>query len=523
LTSTEYLKWCILQAGLFSAIVGAAVLDSYKRLSQQPEDAATALLGQIKFQLANLRNPDVPSNLAPIDGFVASPLDIAINILWFSSLIITLNAVLMAILVKQWLAEYTWSPGSKVTPPHQVTLLRQLRFDGLTTWKIPQIISYLPSQLLLALFLFLAGVLCLLWGLHLAVAVPATILIALSFLYLLFTSTIPAFYPTCGYQSPQAWLVYRVKRSFVSIRHSLTFPIWRRGMGQNSSTVHGWVDAALEYLSHDSVRMSYHSSALMWMYSSLTPWDSLMFANIWNCALTLPVQVIHRLMCGNGETETRSTIRGKDLETAAHDSDQSLPGKAKVLLSDRPVQKVIDAIIKDLGYDHYFRIYDTYVNGLGSPNTLGGHPDVLQSTTDAELGEYIVTFRALHLTLLCIPEKTHRAPDEEFADRISRGTRILAGLLDVKSVGGARLHTGSERTTQLQRVLCGDLRRITLKNWQHIDMLPQEQMSFGETIAFGRASLTCPKLFKTSHHSSPPPIVRQQTSISFLLLWKSAS
>ncbi|TEB31366.1 hypothetical protein FA13DRAFT_363332 [Coprinellus micaceus] len=73
---------------------------------------------------------------------------IAANVLWFGSLIISLNSVLSAILVKQWLLEYVWEhDGASNLSPKLSFAVRHLRFQNLHGSNIPLYIEYLPLQM----------------------------------------------------------------------------------------------------------------------------------------------------------------------------------------------------------------------------------------------------------------------------------------------------------------------------------------------------------------------------------------
>ncbi|KAJ7780204.1 hypothetical protein DFH07DRAFT_680714, partial [Mycena maculata] len=132
---------------------------------------------------------------------------VIINAAFFSSLIISLNAVVMATLVKQWLAEYTWALESRSGSSQEILALRQVRFNGLNKWKLPQIIDYLPLQIIFAVFLFFAGVAYLAWTLNVVVGVITSVLVGASGMFFITTSVFPTFYPESFSRSPQAWLV----------------------------------------------------------------------------------------------------------------------------------------------------------------------------------------------------------------------------------------------------------------------------------------------------------------------------
>ena len=127
----------------------------------------------------------------------------------------------------QWLREYQRS-----TPldPQDAISLRQLRYEGLIAWKVPDILMLLPVLLHLALLLFFLGLIDLLWSLNHIVAIFVSIVSGLVVAFLLATSFLPAFQlffvsdnalrkPQCAYKSPQSWAVHRV----------VTWIIWYSG------------------------------------------------------------------------------------------------------------------------------------------------------------------------------------------------------------------------------------------------------------------------------------------------------
>lgn len=122
--------------------------------------------------------------------------------LWFSSLVFSLVSASLAILVKQWLQEYSAAISSQ---PRERTRIRQYRFDGLVRWRVNRIIMLLPLLLQIALILFFAGLLVLLWSLNIVVAGIVTVLIAIWIAFWLFTIVVPALHVDCPYKSSEAW------------------------------------------------------------------------------------------------------------------------------------------------------------------------------------------------------------------------------------------------------------------------------------------------------------------------------
>ncbi|KAK1219096.1 hypothetical protein PQX77_018195, partial [Marasmius sp. AFHP31] len=172
-------------AGLFSAVVTAFVIESYQWLQEAPEDTTVALLRQISQQLNNTSEP-VPEP----DTFTVSSSVVAINVLWFLSLIIALVDALFALLCKQWLREHRRHTHTRT--PSEALALRWFRNQSLEKWHVPAILASLPMLLEIALFLFLAGLLELLRTRHPVLFKIATIVVALAALFYFATTIIPA-------------------------------------------------------------------------------------------------------------------------------------------------------------------------------------------------------------------------------------------------------------------------------------------------------------------------------------------
>ncbi|THU90627.1 hypothetical protein K435DRAFT_910771 [Dendrothele bispora CBS 962.96] len=208
-------------AGLFSAAVTAYTVESYKWLQPDPTDTTTQLLYQISLQLANSTVPAFPNPSQ--QEFTPEFSSIRINILWFLSLILALSSALLSILCKQWLREYCRDTHTKTQM--QALVLRQLRYASFQKWHVRTFITCLPLLLELALLLFFAGVLELLWSLHQTVAALASGVVGCTVVFFFVTAMLPTYsfmktlndtsgdydVPTfCPYKSPLAWLFFRL-------------------------------------------------------------------------------------------------------------------------------------------------------------------------------------------------------------------------------------------------------------------------------------------------------------------------
>ncbi|KAK0183750.1 hypothetical protein F5146DRAFT_927124 [Armillaria mellea] len=92
---TEEMNTVLIFGALYSALVSAFLAVSYQFLREDPASNSTSLNS----------------------SFTPTSSDVAINVVWFSSLVLSLTAVLMALLVKQWFFHYTWTTDISLTQP----------------------------------------------------------------------------------------------------------------------------------------------------------------------------------------------------------------------------------------------------------------------------------------------------------------------------------------------------------------------------------------------------------------------
>ncbi|PIL23218.1 hypothetical protein GSI_14527 [Ganoderma sinense ZZ0214-1] len=207
----------LVYAGLFSAVLTAFNVQSYQLLQPGPTDPTLAVLQQISSQLNSFTvNPSFINSTQParspdqlLPPFQADVSVIWINTLWFVSLVCSLASASIALIVKQWLFEE--SKGLSGTS-RETARLRQYRLNSLIKWHVG-VIVLVPSVLLqVALFLFLAGLLILLWTIHVTVAAVVTVFIGALFVFVLVITILPVFKLDCCYRSPQAYGIFVLSR-----------------------------------------------------------------------------------------------------------------------------------------------------------------------------------------------------------------------------------------------------------------------------------------------------------------------
>ncbi|KAF5329430.1 hypothetical protein D9619_009188 [Psilocybe cf. subviscida] len=162
-------------AGLFSAVVTAFIIESYKGLQTDSNDTVVSLLSRIADRL------DAPLNASSftsspqdfITSFQPTPSSIRVNILWFISLVLSLTTALVGIISLQWLRE------------HQ-------QYDNFHGSELKFASSTFARRVWQGV-LFFVGTIDFLLALHHQVATPVISVTGLPFFFLLATTVLPAF------------------------------------------------------------------------------------------------------------------------------------------------------------------------------------------------------------------------------------------------------------------------------------------------------------------------------------------
>ncbi|KAF5324216.1 hypothetical protein D9619_011368 [Psilocybe cf. subviscida] len=186
-------------AGLFSAVITAFLIESYKYLLPQG-------------------SPD-PSK------FVSnSPHVIRLNSLWFCSLVLALSSAAIGIVALQWIRNHERYHDIK---PRDALSVYEMRTKAIRAWHIRWAFLSLPLLVLVALVLFFVGLVDFLLSLNKEVAAPVAVLVYSTLALLFITTVLPSLQifrlyfftpdvktnadmPTpCPYKSPQSWIFHR--------------------------------------------------------------------------------------------------------------------------------------------------------------------------------------------------------------------------------------------------------------------------------------------------------------------------
>ncbi|KAK0479945.1 hypothetical protein EDD18DRAFT_1086174, partial [Armillaria luteobubalina] len=142
-------------AGLFSAVVTTFVAQTSQSLQVNYGQVTTLLLIELINVQRSASNGSLVNNIPRTDlTFSPSTSDSWVNGLWFTSLSLSLSAVLFAVLTKQWIHQYMSVPSGS---PRDRCRVRQFRYMGLEQWGVGLIIGLLPVLLSASLGVFLVG------------------------------------------------------------------------------------------------------------------------------------------------------------------------------------------------------------------------------------------------------------------------------------------------------------------------------------------------------------------------------
>jgi len=196
------------KAGLFSAVVTAFIIESYKTLKQDSGDITVALLAQISNQLANGTNAVIPSPTPNKAQFEPPASALRVNVLWFLSLTFSLACALVATLVQQWSRNYL-DASHRRPRLYKRARIRSYLHEGLEKFGMITVVNTIPTLIHISLFLFFGGLVEFLRPINRAISYLALgILIVCGSLYV-GTAVISAVSHNCPYRIPISGIFWR--------------------------------------------------------------------------------------------------------------------------------------------------------------------------------------------------------------------------------------------------------------------------------------------------------------------------
>ncbi|KAK6991862.1 hypothetical protein R3P38DRAFT_2803552 [Favolaschia claudopus] len=202
-------------AGLFSAILGAFLIESYKTLSPDPEDDTVALLKQISRQLAGLANGTSVDIPAP-HPFIPPTSALVCNLLWFISLGLSLSCALIATLVEQWARDFIYKTDMRSSPIIRARIFAYLYF-GLKRFKMHAVVEVIPLLLHASLVIFLVGLIAFLNPVNTSVMILAIIMLGMSLAVYSVLTILPILSSDSPYQTPLSGGLWRTFQFVLAI------------------------------------------------------------------------------------------------------------------------------------------------------------------------------------------------------------------------------------------------------------------------------------------------------------------
>ena len=195
------------QAGLFSAVSSAFIIDVQSKLEPDPNEMTAAYMRILIHTMNNSLFPDADPTSATWTG--PPPAIVTVQSLLYASLTTSLFAAFLAMLGKQWVNRYLRNRGGSAADKSRD---RQRKLDGFEKWNFHLTIESLPVMLQLALLLLGCALSKYLWTISRTVAgviVTVTLFGVTSYIFLSLTA---ALYYNCPYQTPPAVLTRTIIR-----------------------------------------------------------------------------------------------------------------------------------------------------------------------------------------------------------------------------------------------------------------------------------------------------------------------
>ena len=191
-----------IQAGLFSAVSSAFIIDVQSNLQPDPNEMTTAYLRILIHNMNNTLFPDANSTPAAWTG--PPPEIVTVQSLLYSSLATSLFAAFIAMLGKQWVTRYLRKQGGSAAEKSRD---RQRKLDGFKEWKFQLAIESLPVMLQLALLLLGSALTLYLWTISRTVAGVILTFTLLGVTSYTFFTLAAVLHYNCPYQTPLSILI----------------------------------------------------------------------------------------------------------------------------------------------------------------------------------------------------------------------------------------------------------------------------------------------------------------------------
>ena len=244
------------QAGLFSAVCSAFVIDVQSKLEPDPNEQSAVLLRAI---LLTLNPSALPAETATVPPAQEDPPGETVTAasLMYASLSISLLAAFIAMLAKQWLNRYLRNKGGSMV---ERCGDRQRKCEGLEKWPLHLFVESLPVMLQISLLLLACGLCRHMWSIDTTVTCVLIALTASGFSFYLGIVVVGTSSYECPFQTPASnalrglWKATRLRwlaiipssRSAVS-RMTRALNRWSRCCFPRPSPPIAWEDGQISF------------------------------------------------------------------------------------------------------------------------------------------------------------------------------------------------------------------------------------------------------------------------------------
>ena len=206
------------QAGLFSAVTSAFIIDVQSELRSDPNDETAALLRVLIYKTDNTTfGNDIP----PLPQWTGPPqMIVQVQAVLYASLTVSLLSAFLAMLGKQWLNRYASTDlrGTAIERSQN----RQRKLDGIITWYFDHVMESLPLMLQAALLLLGCALSRYLWEINTAVASVLIGVTSLGMIFYIFIVIAGAASESCPYQTPGSTALRYADPKVKGMLHSVT-------------------------------------------------------------------------------------------------------------------------------------------------------------------------------------------------------------------------------------------------------------------------------------------------------------
>ncbi|KAJ7815714.1 hypothetical protein B0H13DRAFT_1740188 [Mycena leptocephala] len=266
-------------AGLFSACLTAFLIESYRTLSPDQGQLTVVILAHISHQMAVIAD-HTPNINAVRPGATA----LVCNIMWFTSLFLSLSCAFMATLVEQWARDFIQATEMRPSPIIRARIFSYLYY-GVKRFSMHSMVELIPLLLHTSLVLFFAGLIAFLHPVNAIVTQLAAALLAIiSAIY--FTLTIlPMIYSDCPYRTPLSAVFWRVRQGILILLAKCSHPQNKADLDEELSVApcsQSSLDKSsmMEVMTHHATQQTAERDdrdqrALVWTVKSLADNDEL--------------------------------------------------------------------------------------------------------------------------------------------------------------------------------------------------------------------------------------------------------